>query len=170
MKTFQNFISDCQGIVDELFPWDLQEMIKNKPHLLLVDIREPYEFEKLHIEGSNNIPRGILESACDYGYDDTVPELVTARDKEVIVICRSGNRSVLAVCTMQRMGFQLVKSLKTGVKGWNEYDLPLQNIHKRTVALEEADALLTAHINPEQMPPSNDISFKKSPSLAAIPA
>jgi len=163
MKTFQNFISDCQGIVDELFPWDLQEMMKNKPHMLLVDIREPYEFEKLHIEGSNNIPRGILESACDYGYDDTVPELVTARNKEVILICRSGNRSVLAVCTMQRMGFQLVKSLKTGVRGWNEYELPLQNIQKQTVELEEAAALLTAHIKPEQMPPNNDISFTRNP-------
>lgn len=153
MKTFKNLIADCLKTVHEVFPWDLQEVMENQSPPLLVDIREPCEFEMLHIKGSRNIPRGILEPACDYGYDDTVPELVTARDIDVIVICRSGNRSVLAAHTMQQMGYQFVKSLKTGVKGWNDYELPLQNVHGQPVDIEEAATMLTVHLQQEQMPP-----------------
>ncbi len=141
-----------------MLPWDLEKAMENKKQApLLLDIREPYEFEELHIKGSKNIPRGILEPACDYGYHDTVPELATARDKEVIVICRSGNRSVLAAYTMQQMGYQSVKSLKTGVKGWNDYELPLENIHGKTVDIDKADALLTSQLQKKQIPPSQRI-------------
>ncbi len=154
MKTFQNLINDCLETVNEIFPWDLQKVMKKQQRPLLLDIREPYEFEVLHIKGSMNIPRGILEPACDYGYDDTVPELVTAREKEVVVICRSGNRSVLAAYTMQQMGYQSVKSLKTGVKGWNDYELPLQNRHGLLVDIDKAATLLTTHLQDEQMSPS----------------
>jgi rhodanese-related sulfurtransferase len=155
MKTFKELINECLKTVDEVLPWDLEEVMENERQVpLLLDIREPYEFEVLHIKSSRNVPRGILEPACDYGYNDTVPELVTARDKEIVVICRSGNRSVLAAYTMQQMGYQSVKSLKTGVKGWNDYELPLQNLHGQAVDIDKADVLLAAHVRQEQMPPS----------------
>ncbi len=154
MKTIDDLIADCLKTVDEIYPWDLEEALETKQSLMLIDIREPYEFEALHIKGSINIPRGLLEQACDYGYDETEPELVTARDKDIVVICRSGKRSVLAAHTLQIMGFNSVKSLKTGVKGWNDYELPLENINKETVDVETADKILMPHIRPEQMPPS----------------
>lgn len=153
MKTFQDLINDCLPAIEEIFPWDLQKTIENNSSPLLLDIREPYEFEALHIQGSINVPRGILETACDYGYEETVPELVKARDKDIIVICRSGNRSVLAAYVMQLMGYQSVKSLKTGIKGWNDYELPLQNSHGETVDIDEADMILMPKIRPEQLPP-----------------
>lgn len=153
MKTFQDLINDCLPAIEEIFPWDLQKTIENNSSPLLLDIREPYEFEALHIQGSINIPRGILETACDYGYEETVPELVKARDKDIIVICRSGNRSVLAAYIMQLMGYQSVKSLKTGIKGWNDYELPLQNSRGETVDIDEADMILMPKIRPEQLPP-----------------
>jgi rhodanese-related sulfurtransferase len=154
MQTFKELISDCLKTVDEMLPWDLEDVMENEKQVpLLLDIREPYEFDVLHIKGSRNIPRGILEPACDYGYDDTVPELVSARAQEIVVICRSGNRSVLAAYTMQQMGYQSVKSLKTGVKGWNDYELPLQNLHGQAVDIDDADVWLTAHVRQEQMLP-----------------
>jgi rhodanese-related sulfurtransferase len=42
-----------------------------------------------------------------------------------VLICRSGNRSVLAALTMQQMGFENVRSLKLGIKGWNDNDLEM---------------------------------------------
>ncbi len=152
MKTFQDLISECSKKVDEIFPWDLQDIIEeNQQSPFLLDIREPYEFEAIHIKGSKNVPRGILEPACDYGYDDTVPELVKAREKEIIVICRSGHRSVLAAYTMKQMGYQVVKSLKTGVKGWNDYELPLQNQQGQTIDIDDADTILAPNVQQEQM-------------------
>jgi len=153
MKSFQDLINECLKNVDEIFPWDLEEILKTDHSPFLLDIREPYEFERLHIKGSMNVPRGILESSCDYGYDETVPELVRARDKEVIVICRSGNRSTLAAYTMQLMGYQSVKSLKTGVKGWNDYELPLQDKNGQPVDIDKADTILMPQVRADQMRP-----------------
>ncbi|MDM8565133.1 rhodanese-like domain-containing protein [Candidatus Halobeggiatoa sp. HSG11] len=149
MKSFQELVNNCLKTVKEVFPWDLETDVNNLSPVLL-DIREPYEFDVLHIKGSMNVPRGILELACDYGYDDTIPELVKARDKEVVVICRSGHRSVLAAYTMQIMGYKSVKSLKTGVKGWNDYELPLQNVNGQEIDSDMADNMLTPHVKPEQ--------------------
>ena len=157
MKSFKDLIASCLTTVDEIFPWDLQELMENKSPPMLLDIREPYEFEILHIKGSMNIPRGILETACDYGYDETVPELVRAREQEIVVICRSGNRSVLAAHTMRLMGYQSVKSLKTGVKGWNDFELPLQDIDGNLIDTDDADVILIPKIRPEQMPPKRRV-------------
>src|SRR5512143_2848619 len=125
MKRFQDLINDCLPQVGEVLPWDLREMMDSGLALTLLDIREPYEFETMHIQGSINVPRGILETACEYGYEETLPELVEARERDIVVICRSGNRSVLAAFTMQLMGYRRVVSLKTGLRGWNDYEQPL---------------------------------------------
>ena len=63
---------------------------------LVLDIREPYEFDFMLIDGSHNVPRGVLESACVWDYEEIIPELVTAREREIVVVCRSGHRSLLA--------------------------------------------------------------------------
>ncbi|MCK5717120.1 MAG: rhodanese-like domain-containing protein [Thiomargarita sp.] len=154
MKTTDDLVAECLKTVNEILPWDLEELLKTKPALQLLDIREPYEFEALHIKNSLNVPRGILEQACDYGYDETVPELVTARDKDLIIICRSGKRSVLAAYTMQLMGYHSILSLKTGVKGWNDYELPLIDLHQQLVDIDDADDILLPHLSAEQMRPS----------------
>lgn len=154
MKTFQALLNESLQHVKEIFPWDLQEIIASGQPFLL-DVREPYEFEKFHIKNSINVPRGILETACEYGFDDTVPELVQARDQEVIVICRSGNRSVFAAYTMQLMGYQSVVSLKTGVRGWNDYELPLYNLQNQLVEIEAIDKMLNQPLRPDQLPPKN---------------
>lgn len=153
MKNFQDLIKDCIDNIGEVFPWELEELMESNHSLLLVDIREPYEFENLHIKDSINVPRGILEPACDYGYDDTVPQLAAARDKDIVVICRSGHRSVLASYTMNLMGYHSVKSLKTGVKGWNDFELPLQNLNGKVADIDDADEILMQKIKPEQMVP-----------------
>jgi rhodanese-related sulfurtransferase len=153
MKTFKELITDCLTKVEEIYPWDLQEMIAADTSPLLLDIREPYEFKALHIVNSLNVPRGILESACDYGYDETVPALVQAREKKIVVICRSGNRSVLAAYTMQLMGFKDVMSLKTGIKGWNDFELPLYDAQGWLVDIDDADEILMPKLRPEQLPP-----------------
>ncbi len=153
MKRFQDLINDAQQTVGEVLPWDLEELLQADTPPMLLDVREPYEFEEAHIPGSLNVPRGILETACEWGYEETVPELVEARERDIIVICRSGNRSLLAAQVMQWMGYQSVKSLKTGVRGWNDYDQTLQDSEHRVVDGDDAEDMLAPIIRPEQMPP-----------------
>ena len=154
MKRFTDLIADCLTEIEEIFPWDLSERLEQDNKILLLDVREPEEYACLHIPGSINVPRGILETACEWDYEETHPELVTARGREVVVICRSGNRSVLAAHTMKRMGFKKLCSLKTGVRGWNDFEQPLQNAEKEPVDIDEADEMLMSRIRPDQKRPS----------------
>jgi rhodanese-related sulfurtransferase len=104
-KSFNDPVNQHIPLIEEVFPWDLVDEIELDSHLLLVDIRCPDECRQARIAGSIAVPRGILESACDYGCDETFPELVEARARRVVVVCRSGNRGVLAAHTLQIMGF-----------------------------------------------------------------
>jgi len=153
MKRFIDLIAECFPAVVELMPWDLDERLKEGHNPLLLDVREPYEFDAAHIEGSLNVPRGILESACEYDYEETVPELVQARDREVVIVCRSGYRSVLAAQTLALLGYSDTKSLKAGLRGWNDYELPLFDADGNIVDIDDADDYFTAKLRPEQIHP-----------------
>jgi rhodanese-related sulfurtransferase len=153
MKSYSDLVQDCLPQVQELMPWDLTDALMSVNPPILLDIREPYEYQTLHLNSSLNVPRGILEAACDYGYEDTVPELAAARDKDIVVMCRSGNRSILAAYVMQLMGYQSVKSLKTGIKGWNDYEQPLYNQQDELVDTDAADDMLNTPVRPDQLAP-----------------
>ncbi|MCG6968652.1 MAG: rhodanese-like domain-containing protein [Gammaproteobacteria bacterium] len=153
MKTFKELINECLQCVTEVFPWDLQEEIDQGKPPLIVDVREPYEFEVAHIKNSFNVPRGILETACEYEYEETIPELVSARDREIVVVCRSGNRSVMAAAVMQQLGFQKVRSLKTGLRGWNDAEQELIDQQGRPVDVDETEHYFTPNLRPEQLKP-----------------
>ena len=155
MKRFTDLVAASLSEITELFPWDVSAMLDGDVAPLILDIREPAEFTALHIKRSLHVPRGILESACEYDYEETVRELVEARNREVVVVCRSGNRSALAVKTMQELGYQKVYSMKTGLRGWNDYELPLVNAAGQVVPVEYADAFFTTRLRPDQRRPED---------------
>ena len=90
------------------------------------------------------VPRGILESACEEEYEDAMPPLVEGRDKEIVIICRSGLRSVLGAQMLQMMGFKNIASMKTGLRGWNDYELPLYNLEQEQLDPDDVDVMLKA--------------------------
>jgi rhodanese-related sulfurtransferase len=153
MKSYKDLVNDCLPQINEVFPWDLEDDLKQGQNIILVDINEPNEYSLAHIPEAINIPRGILESACDYGYDETVPELASGRGKTIVVICRSGNRSALAALTMKQMGFNNVRSLKTGLRGWNDNEGPLQDLKNNTVDPDIAEDYFTTKLRPDQEEP-----------------
>ncbi len=153
-KTYRTLVAEQAAGVTELFPWDAQDALQAGADLLLLDIRCPDEFAVAHIAGSINVPRGILELAVDYGYEETVPELVEARQRPVLVICRSGNRSVLAANTLQLMGFEQVASLRTGLRGWNDYELPLVTGDGAALDADRVDELFRARVTAAQLGPA----------------
>ena len=154
MKKFNDLVAESAKNVTEIFPWDLEERFEENPNLLVLDIREPYEFEAMHIKGSLNVPRGVLETACEWDYEETVPHLVQARENEIVVACRSGNRSIFVCEIMQQMGYKNVVSLKTGLRGWGDYDQPLFDKDENEVDEDSAIDYFTATIREDQMAPS----------------
>ncbi len=156
MKRFMDLLNECLPTVQEIFPWDLVEELEAGSDILVLDVREPYEYDAMHIEGSLSVPRGILESAVEWGYEETLPELVEARDRRIVVVCRSGNRSLLAAKTMTIMGYTDASNLKTGLRGWNDYEQPLVDAQGRQVSLEQGDAFFFTRVRQDQLGPKTD--------------
>lgn len=159
MLRYLKLIADSLTDVKEIMPWDLEQRLQENPGLLIVDVREQHEFDAMHIPGALCVPRGVLESACDWEYDETEPELVQARQGEVVVVCRSGHRSVLAVHSLQILGFENVVSLKTGLRGWNDYEQPLEDIDGNEVDPEEGDEFFTTKLLKDQMRPEGWVGY-----------
>jgi rhodanese-related sulfurtransferase len=155
MKKYDELVAGAQTRVQEVMPWDLARRLEGEADAapLLLDVREPAEFAALHIPGSLNVPRGVLEQSCEWDYDETVPLLVTGREQEIVVICRSGKRSVLAADAMQQMGYSNVVSLRLGVRGWNDAELPLEDGAGNAIDADSGDELLAPQVRPEQRKP-----------------
>ena len=78
--------------------------------VLLVDVREEAEYAFGHAEGAISIPFGQLEERAD--------EL--DREKEILVICRTGTRSGMACRLLSAKGFKRVMNVVPGMSEWNE--------------------------------------------------
>jgi len=79
---------------------------KSKP--LLLDVREPWEFEICHIDGSQLIPMGHVPAEADQ-LDAT---------RETVVICHHGVRSYRVAYYLEQCGFTNVINLMGGVAAW----------------------------------------------------
>jgi rhodanese-related sulfurtransferase len=153
MKRYTDLVADALTRVNEIQPWDLSKQLAAGKKLVLLDVREPAEFAKLHIPNAINVPRGVLEQSCEWDFDETLPLLAAGKELEIVVICRSGYRSALVADVMQQMGYTSVVSLKTGVRGWNDFEQPLVDDAGKPVDADAADALLAPRLRPDQRKP-----------------
>ncbi len=78
---------------------------------ILIDVREPHERAEFNI-GGDHIPLGDIPTRLQ--------ELADAKDKEVVVYCRSGNRSGMACDFLRQQGFTNVRNLQGGMLAWQE--------------------------------------------------
>lgn len=91
----------------------LKERIQDGAQLHLVDVREPYEHEEFNIGG-------ILLPLGEISMGDTA-SIDHLKDKEVILYCRSGNRSGQAALILESMGFVNVVNVVGGMLSWREH-------------------------------------------------
>ena|SRR5579859_3309302 len=93
---------------------------------LLLDIREPAEWEKRHIPQAVQAPRGMLEWYADPTTPYAKIELTTKKDARIIVACASGGRSLLAAQTLQSMGYTDVVSMAGCFNEWSKQGFPIE--------------------------------------------
>ena len=93
---------------------------------LVIDVREPNEWNAGHIPGAMNVPRGMLELRADPESPAADPALSANRDARVIVYCLKapGARSLLAAQTLATMGYSNVAAMRGGFEEWRAEDLP----------------------------------------------
>ncbi len=89
----------------------------NHSNAILVDLREPKEYEDGHIVNAIHIPMNKL--------DDQLKKLEKHKKKPVIAYCRTGNRSGTACSRLQKHGFEAVYHLRGGITAWQRDKLPL---------------------------------------------
>lgn len=93
---------------------DVQTLARDIGRYQVIDVRYPNEWEAGHIEGAAHIQ-------LDYVFDHA-DEL--DRNRPVVTVCRSGNRSVEAAKDFAREGFD-VRSLSGGIEAWVGHGLPI---------------------------------------------
>jgi rhodanese-related sulfurtransferase len=80
--------------------------------LNLIDCREPQEYAEFNI-GAQLIPLGKIQTM-------QIEEIEDLKEEEVIVHCRSGNRSMVACLFLDTLGFRNTKNLTGGMLAWQE--------------------------------------------------
>ncbi|HKF20605.1 MAG TPA: molybdopterin-synthase adenylyltransferase MoeB [Candidatus Angelobacter sp.] len=95
--------------VPEITVEELKQRLDAKEDVFILDVREPHEYKICNLNGHlvplNDLPKRLQE-------------LDGAKDKEVVVHCRSGGRSARAVAFLQQSGFKKAKNLKGGILAW----------------------------------------------------
>ena len=94
--------------VPEISATEVKKMMDERRPFVLVDVREPHEYQICRIPGSKLIPLGDVPKRMH--------ELNSA--DEIVVHCRSGQRSAQAVELLMKAGFRKIHNLKGGVLAW----------------------------------------------------
>jgi sulfur-carrier protein adenylyltransferase/sulfurtransferase len=92
----------------EISAQDLKDEWSQNPDLVVIDVREPHEYEITHIDGARLIPLGELP--------DRLGEL--DGHKEIVTHCHHGARSLKALEILKAAGFSKVRSLRGGIDAW----------------------------------------------------
>lgn len=91
---------------------ELKQRLDAGEQLNLIDVREPFENVEFNI-GGTLLPLGKIKNM-------EIDELEALKQKEVIIYCRSGNRSGQACLLLEPLGFTNVKNLVGGMLDWRE--------------------------------------------------
>lgn len=91
---------------------ELREILATRADsVVLLDVREPEEFEEDHLVGSTHIPLGDLMSRANSELDP---------DAEIIIYCAHGVRSMHALMGLRSRGYEKLRSLEGGLCAYRE--------------------------------------------------
>jgi len=111
MPSFRELLAATKSEIREVDTAEADEL-RRRPGAVVLDVREPDEYEQGAIPGAVHIPRGTLES--------TVENRITDKSAPVIIHCASGVRSAFAAKTLSEMGYQDVVSVTGGFNKWKD--------------------------------------------------
>jgi molybdopterin/thiamine biosynthesis adenylyltransferase/rhodanese-related sulfurtransferase len=108
--------TQVQAQVEEIEPFEASEEIA-AAGVVLIDTREPHEYQEAHLEGGKLVPPGLL--------GDEIAAAAPDKSARTILYCRSGSRSYKAAEQMQALGYEDVASMAGGILAWQEKGLPV---------------------------------------------
>jgi sulfur-carrier protein adenylyltransferase/sulfurtransferase len=111
MTGFRELLAKAKAEVREV-DTEQAEAMRRHPGAVILDVREPDEYEQGAITGAVHIPRGTLES--------TVEGRLPDKSAPVVIHCASGVRSVFAAKTLSELGYENVVSMAGGFNKWKD--------------------------------------------------
>jgi sulfur-carrier protein adenylyltransferase/sulfurtransferase len=102
--------------VEEIEPFEAQQEIEGGD-VVLIDTREPHEYQEAHLENGKLVPPGLLA--------DEIAGAAPSKSARTILYCRSGNRSYKAAEQLKALGYEDVASMAGGILAWQEQGLPV---------------------------------------------
>jgi len=122
-SSLKSLVADAKQQIREISVQDALQRLQNS-NARILDVREPVEFAKGTAENALHTPRGMLEAKADKEYVGRDPALQD-RSQELLLICKSGQRSALAAVSLAQMGFTNVVSVAGGFDDWVKQGLPV---------------------------------------------
>lgn len=104
--------------IKEITVWDLKNDIDAGVDFQLIDVRESFEYEHSNLDGLH-IPL----------VDVVLKKDMIARDKPVVIHCRSGKRSAQAIQLLQQEGYQNLANLQGGILAWRDQINPELDVY-----------------------------------------
>jgi molybdopterin/thiamine biosynthesis adenylyltransferase/rhodanese-related sulfurtransferase len=103
-------------VIEEIEPFEAAQEIEGGD-VVLIDTREPHEYQEAHLEGGKLVPPALLA--------DQIESVAPDKSARTLLYCRSGNRSGIAAAQLQRLGYTDVASVGGGILAWQEQGLPV---------------------------------------------
>jgi rhodanese-related sulfurtransferase len=97
-------------LAPEISPEELAQRLKQPNPPLLLDVRETWEFQTAHLDGSLLMPMGDVPSRAHAELDP---------DEPIVAICHHGMRSLNVTMWLRAQGFEHAQSLAGGIDGWS---------------------------------------------------
>jgi molybdopterin/thiamine biosynthesis adenylyltransferase/rhodanese-related sulfurtransferase len=116
VASYQDLLADVKSQISEISAAEAAARLSSDEPPVLVDVREPDEFDQGAIAGAIPVPRGFLESRIGA----IAPDLSTP----IILSCQSGARSAFGARSLEELGYENVSSLAGGFGGWKEGGFP----------------------------------------------
>lgn len=104
-------VAEAKAQITEIDPGEAAPQVASKK-MVVIDVREPAEFNAGSLPDAVNIPRGILE------FQTAEHPALADKDANILLYCKTGGRSALAAVSLHRMGYSRLNSLLGGFDAW----------------------------------------------------
>jgi rhodanese-related sulfurtransferase/glutathione peroxidase-family protein len=129
--------------------------------VVVVDVRTPEEYKEEHIKGAINVPEQVIA-------DEKTEEYLPDKDAEILVYCKSGNRSATATARLVKLGYTNVKDFG-GIEDWPyEKEKGESKAEKKTKDKTKGDGILSSFESTDMDNKPVDASIFKGKKLTMV--
>lgn len=122
MKTKQEIVQAFVQKAEHLNPFQFQDLIKENPNTLIIDLRSDAEFNAGHVRGAINMNRGYVETLLA----EKIPSITD--DTKIVLYCIGGGISAMTQMALKDYGYKNVLDISGGINNYVDKGFSLFNI------------------------------------------